>query len=280
MQKLSPLHIENFYNIMLKDIKLSPKTILQYHRILHKALDKAYKMQLIVKNPADLVELPKIKKYTAHVLNVKESKQLLEACKNTRLEVPINLALILGLRAGEILGLSWDNINFENNTIDIVQNLVKNSATKSYSLQQPKSESSIRTLTAPTELMSLLKDAQIKQQKFKNNDKYNNKYKLVFTKIDGDPMTSDSFSRMFRDFLKRHDLPLIRFHDLRHTNATIMLVSGTSMKVASSRLGHSSISITADLYTHVLQSLETDASNKIANVIYGQHWSTDGQQNK
>lgn len=268
LQKLNPLQIQNFYNIMAQF--LNSKTILQYHRIIHKALDSAYKLQIISKNPSDLVETPKIKKYKSNVFSVKEVQQLLESCKNTRLEVPINLAVILGLRAGEVLGLSWDKVNFSNNTITIDKNLVRDRVSKSFVFKDPKSESSIRTLTAPKELMSLLKEQKKKQSQFQlqSYGTYNNKYHLLFTKINGEPMTSDSFSRMFRDFLKKHKFHLIRFHDLRHTNASLMLASGTSAKVASTRLGHSTIGITMDLYTHVLEGLEKEAADNISNLIY------------
>lgn len=268
LQKLNALQIQKFYNLMLES--LSSKTVIQYHRVIHKALDRAYKLQIISKNVSDLVELPKLKKYKANILTIKQVKQLLEACKNTRLEVPINIAIALGLRAGEILGLSWDNVNFNNNTIVVCNTLVKDKLTKKFIFKEPKSDSSIRTLTAPSELMKLLKEHKIKQKELqlRSYGNFNNKYNLLFTKIDGEPMTSDSFSRMFRDFLKKHKLPLIRFHDLRHTNATIMLASGTSAKVASTRLGHSTIGITLDLYTHVLQELEHEAADNISNLIY------------
>jgi len=249
---------------------LSGKTVLQYHRILHKALDKAYKMQIISKNPTDLVDAPKAKKFKAKVLTIDEVKQLFETVRDNRLEVPIHLAIMLGLRAGEILGLSWDKINFESNVITIDTALVRNKGFDEYIFKEPKSESSIRTLTVPIELMSLLKKHKKSQLELqlRSYGVFTNKYNLVFTQVNGNPMTSDSFSRLFRDFLKKHNLPLVRFHDLRHTNATLMLASGTSMKVASTRLGHSTIGITADLYTHVLQELEVEASEKIANIVY------------
>lgn len=268
LQKLNAIHIQGFYNKMLE--RLSGKTVMQYHRIIHKSLSTAYKMQIIPKNPAEFVEVPRVKKYKANVYDIKEVRQLLASVKNTRLEVPVNLALGLGLRAGEILGLRWSDIDFNKGIVNIVQTAVRGEKGGNVIFKEPKSENSVRTLTAPTDLLKILKEHKIKQKELQlqSYGAFNNEYDLVFTQITGKPMSSASFSRMFRDFLKRKNLPLIRFHDLRHTNATLMLASGTSAKVASSRLGHSSIGITMDLYTHVLQELEQDAAEKLNDVIY------------
>ncbi|EPY2273180.1 tyrosine-type recombinase/integrase [Clostridium sporogenes] len=264
LQKLTPLHLENFYYSMLKT--LNPKTVLQYHRVIH----KAYKLQIINKNISNLVELPKIKKYKAKSLTIKEVKQFLEVSKDTRVEIPINLAIVLGLRAAEILGLSWDNVNFCENTIVICKTLVKDKINKTLVFKEPKSETSIRTLTVPEQLMNLLKEHKKKQKQLqlKSYGAFKNEFNLVFTKLNGNPMASDSLSSTFRDFINRNNLPNIRFHDLRHTNATLMLASGTSMKVASTRLGHSTIGITMDLYTHVLQGLEKEAAKNLSDLIY------------
>jgi integrase len=256
LQKLNAIHIQKFYNKMLD--RLSGKTVMQYHRIIHKSLSIAYKMQVIPKNPAEFVEVPKVKKYKASVYDKMEVRQLLEAVKNTRLEAPINLALGLGLRAGEVLGLRWTDVDFDKGIINIAQTAVRGEKSGDVIFKDPKSETSSRTLTTPEDLLKILKEHKV----------IKNEHNLVFTQITGKPMSSASFSRMFRDFLKRKNLPLIRFHDLRHTNATLMLASGTSAKVASSRLGHSSIGITMDLYTHVLQELEQDAADKLNDVIY------------
>lgn len=269
LQKLSPLAVETFYSNMLNT--LSHKTVLQYHRMLHKAFDKAYKMQIINKNTCDLVDAPKPKKFKATIYDQKEVKQLLQAVKNTRLEAPVNLALACGLRAGEILALSWDDIDSGKNIISINKTLVKDKVNKTIVFKEPKSESSNRVISAPIELIRILdrcKKAQL-ELTLKSYGAYKNEHNLIFTKINGEPMTSDTFSRLFRDFLISKNLPLIRFHDLRHTNASLMLASGTASKVASSRLGHSSIGITLDLYTHVLQELEQDSAERLNKIIYG-----------
>lgn len=263
LQKLTPLKIQSFYNELSK--RLSQKTILQYHRILHKAFEDAKIYQSLAKNPCEFVETPKPKKFKAKCLTLHESRQLLEAVKNTRLEIPVNLAIGLGLRSSEILGLSWDKVDFVKNTITIDRTVARDRITHDWVFKEPKSDTSSRVLTAPISLMKTLKECRRKQLEDLETP---NPYNLVFTKVDGDPMVSDSFSRMFKDFLKRKGLPIVRFHDLRHTNASIMLLSNTSLKVASARLGHSSVSITGDLYTHVLDELEASAANSLENTLY------------
>lgn len=264
LQQLTPLHIEKLYKTLTK--RLSNKTILQYHRMLRKALEDAKKKQLLTKNVCDYIDAPKARKYTAKILTAQESQKLLEAVKNTRLELPVNLALGLGLRAGEILGLKWDKINSNKKIVIIDTNLVKDKETKKFIFKQPKSETSIRTLTVPDPILNLFKAEHKKQMD--NTFVTPNPHNLVFTQISGEPMASDSFSRMFRDFLISHKLPLVRFHDLRHTHASLMLLAGTPLKVTSERLGHSNIGITGDLYTHVLQELDNEAVNNITNVLY------------
>jgi integrase len=193
-----------------------------------------------------------------------------------RVSVSVSEAISLGLRAGEILGLSWDAVDFENSVITISSTLVRGKTVNEkgetvYNFKEPKSDTSNRSLPAPLGLMDMLKDYRKRQMelRLRSYGKYDNKYNLVFTQLDGSPMESNSFSRLFKTFLESRGLPHVRFHDLRHTNATIMLASNVSAKVASSRLGHSSIGITMDLYTHVLQNMEVEAAEKLNKIIYG-----------
>lgn len=266
LQKLQPLHIQKYYNEKRETLK--GKTLLQHHRVLRKALDYAWKMQLISKNPADMVEAPRAQKYKAAVLEPKDVKKLLNAVHDTRFEVPTNLALALGLRLGEILGLRWSDVDFENGIINIEQNLVR--AGTKLIFKEPKTEESKRSISAPYDLLKLLKEHKKKQieLKIRSGGEYNNKHNLVCTRDSGEPLNTSSFSHAFGDFIKRRDIPHVRFHDLRHTNATLMLLSGTAPKVASSRLGHSTISITMDLYSHVLKDMNKDAADKLNEVIY------------
>lgn len=265
LQKLKPIQIQRYYD--LKKEELSGKTLVQHHRVLRKALDYAFKLQLIPNNPADAVEPPKAKKYKAKVLNLEEIEAMLKALKEDKLEVPINLALALGLRRGELLGLKWEDIDLDKGLIHIKHNLVR--AGKKLVLKEPKSDSGVRTLQIPSSLINMLKKHKVKQleQKIFLGEAYNDKG-FVFCREDGEPINPSTFSHWFDDFIKKNNLPDIRLHDLRHTNATLMLKGKVAPKVASKRLGHSNITITMDLYSHVLEDMDKEAANTIDNLIY------------
>jgi integrase len=266
LQKLSPLHIQKYYNLKSKD--LSGKTLLQHHRIMRKAFDQAYKMQIVSKNVFDLVQAPKAKKFKASVLSIEQGKQLINAAKNTKLEIPINLAIALGLRRGEVLGLRWSDIDFDNNLIYITNTLTIAGSEKVF--KDPKNEDSDRVIPAPEELIRLLRIHKKKQLELqvRCGGEYKNINNLVNTNQEGNEVNPASFSSAFGEFIRKNDLPKVRFHDLRHTNATIMLTNGTQAKVASERLGHSTIKTTMDLYSHVLKDVNMEAAEKINSALY------------
>lgn len=260
MQKLTPMIINKFYNSLSR---LSEKTKLQYHRLLSKAFKDAYKMQYINKNIMELVDAPRPKKFSASFLTPVQVKELFKGVEGSRYEVPVNLAIALGLRASEICGLEWDKVDFEKNIITINKVSVWDETNKKAIFKEPKSETSIRILTCPKTLINILQKHK-EMQKELGLDALG----LVFTNENGTQATSRSFNTPYKNFIKRRNLPLVRFHDLRHTNASLMLLGDVDIKTASTRLGHSQIGITMDLYTHVLQELQIEASNKIANILY------------
>ncbi|AHM56364.1 tyrosine recombinase xerC-like [Peptoclostridium acidaminophilum DSM 3953] len=267
LQKLRPLDIQTYYDE--KGESLSGKTLTQHHRVLRKALDYAFRMQLIIKNPADVVSPPKIIKYKARALTLDEVRLLIEKLKESEyLNVPINVVLSLGLRRGELLALKWEDIDFNKGIITIQRNLVR--AGTKLVFKDPKSETSNRKLKLSPTLLSMLKEHRRKQLEHKiafeslycAND-------FLFCKENGEPINPAGFSHRFGDFLRRHDdLPNVRLHDLRHTNATLMLQQNISPKIASSRLGHSNISITLDLYSHVLFDMEEKTANLMDDILY------------
>ena len=260
LQKVLPVHINDFYNNNLS--RLSGKTKQIYHKVLNKAFKDAYKHQYINKNIMDFVDTPKGKKFTGNFLSDTESQDMIQSLENTMYEVPVTLAITLGLRISEICGLKWNKVNFENNTITIDTIAVWHEKEKKLILKEPKSEAGKRVLTCPVEVVNLLKKHKIQQAAtFPGTE-------LVFTNAHGKITCARSFHTQFRNFIRRHNLPDIRFHDLRHTNASIMLLAGVDIKTASKRLGHSEIGITMNTYTHVLAQLEKEASDKIENVIY------------
>jgi len=268
LAELKPLHLQKYYNLKLQT--LSNQTVLHHHRMLRKALQDAKEWQLIKINPADHVEVPKAKKYKAEVLNIDEIKILLKALEGDRLEVPISIILFLGLRRGELLALKWSDIDYKNKTISIQRNLVRGGDDGTeLILKEPKTEESTRAIPISDNIIALLKKQELKQKGNKLKiGKYYKDSNFIFTTEMGDLINPATFSRTFGDFIKKNNLKHVRLHDLRHTNATLMLKSNIPAKIASERLGHSNISTTLDLYSHVLDDMERETSDKLDNMIF------------
>ncbi|MGB7605896.1 MAG: site-specific integrase [Lutisporaceae bacterium] len=268
MQQIQSIQVQKMYEYFLRKplrndkIGLSPRSIKYIHTTLHEALSHAVRMQIIVRNVTDFVTTPKQKKYRSTAYEEEQALELLEISKGTDMEAPITLALGLGLRRGELLGLKWHDIDFKNKQVRIINNLIY--ANKKLEFKDPKSESGIRTLEMPEGMIAILKRHQLKQKEYRLF--YGSEYQendLVCCYEDGQPYIPGTFSTKFTRFLSRNNLPKIRLHDLRHTNASLMLQYGVPAKVASQRLGHSTIGITMDLYSHVIGDMQKDAASKI-----------------
>lgn len=262
LQEIKPYNIQKYIN--LKCEELSPKTLNNHKRVLTSALIHAVDMDIIEKNPILKVKFPREKKQEIKPYDLEETSILLDKIqKNKTLSVPVTLSIMLGLRRGECLGLRWSDIDFENNKINIRQNLeyVKG---KHY-FKDTKTINSQRTLSAPKSLMDYLREHNKwqKEMLLRSGGSWINEYNLVCTRSsDGKVLVPHSLSTMFSYFLKTNGMRHIRFHDLRHTNATLMLTFGTNSKVAMQRLGHSNVSITLGLYSHVLESVDKDVADK------------------
>lgn len=273
LQKLQPIQIQNLYDEKLKNGRLdgkgglSAKSITYIHRVLRKALSQALKLQLVSRNVADYVEIPKKKPFNASVLNKNELSLYLDAFKDTYLYLPVVLALSVGLRRGETLGLRWKDIDFENKTIIINQTLLH--AKAGIIVGTPKTERSHRSIVISESILGLFKKQQEKQAEYKSKleDAYND-HDLVCCHEDGSPINPATLSRKFEKILRRNNLNHIRFHDLRHTNATLLLECKVPAKIVSERLGHSTIGITMDLYSHVLKEMQEEAANKLEDLIF------------
>lgn len=273
LQKLQPSHIQKFYNEKLKNGRLdgkgglSGKSVIYIHRNLREALNYAMKQQLVTRNVADMVELPKQKKYNATFLNEHEVQHLLKAFEDTMYYIPVLLAVGLGLRRGEALGLRWKDVDFDNKTIKIEQSLIPTK--EGLLFHDPKTEGSKRVITAPNSIINMLSKEKARQEENKEfvGVGYNN-LDLVVCYNDGSPLHPATFSHNFAKILKKNNLQHLRFHDLRHTNATLMLKQNIPAKVASERLGHSTIGITLDLYSHVLKEMQEEAANRLEELIF------------
>ena len=215
-------------------------------------------LELIPKNPCDNITLPKLERFQPDVYSMEEVEKLLDCAKGTDMYLILMIEICLGLRRGELLALKWHHVNFDEGIISIEENLV--TVANERITKKPKTKSGIRNIQIPATLLILLR--QTKDERHAGADNY------IICQPDGSPYKSDSLSLKFRRFLKANNLKHIRFHDLRHINATIMLTSGISPKVAQERLGHSNYQITMDIYSHILKSVEKEAADKIDEALF------------
>ena len=254
--ELTPLHIQNFYDILLAD-GLKPTTVIRYHAIIRKSLDYAFKNDLIVNNPADKVKRPKKNIFVGSFYSKNELSTLFEKSKNDPLHLIILLTAFYGLRRSEVLGLKWSAIDFVNKTITIKHTVVEvkiNGKNKILGKDRTKTKSSHRTLPLTDEIIIALENAKKQQKyykrKFKKN--YNTKYEeYVCLNPNGSLIKPDYVTRHFPLLLKNSGLRHIRFHDLRHSCASLLLSKNIPMKAIQEWLGHSDFSTTANIYAHL-----------------------------
>lgn len=259
--------VQQWVNDLSKKENLAPKSVKNVYLNLKAALDKAVLLNMIPQNPCTGVELPKLVKYQAEVYDDIEIEKLLQETKGTDMYLFIVLEISLGLRRGEIAALEWSDIDFEKSVIHITKNRViagKEKITKS-----PKSQAGIRDLYIGEQLHALLSEEYKRYQADKNamgGDFVDSN--LVIRQKNGKGFSPDSLTQKWIRFRKDHGLKEIRLHDLRHTCATAMLSAGVSPKVIQTRLGHSDISVTMNIYTHSLPSMNKDAGDKIDEVLF------------
>ncbi|MCC5911411.1 MAG: site-specific integrase [Clostridiaceae bacterium] len=262
LEKLSPTIIQSYYTWCIENTELSNTSINYNHKILKQALNQAVKWQLLIRNPCLAVEPPKKEKHKVEVLNEEEINKLLDACKDEVIYLPIFLAITTGMRRGEIAGLEWKNVDFKENMLYVEKALQRIDG--ELQLVAPKTQKSNRPVALFDSVVAALKNhkkQQRKNRKALGDDCIINDF--VCTWEDGRIIDPDYISNAFNRLTKKLDIPKRRFHDLRHTHATLLLKEGVHPKVVSERLGHSQISITLDIYSHVIPSMQKDAVEKI-----------------
>ncbi|MGB8345025.1 MAG: tyrosine-type recombinase/integrase [Ktedonobacteraceae bacterium] len=262
LQKLTPQQVLSLYRQKEKE-GLSSKTINSIHGVLHKALDNAVRWNLISRNVCDLVSPPRIIKREAQTLTMEQAQKLLEAAHGQRLEVPLKLALTTGMRRGELLGLKWADIDFENRFLQVRRTLDFIASYGGYVETEPKTAKGRRKIMLPDLAIQALKQHRAQQEEWqlKAGEKWQGK-DYVFTGLEGGPLNPRYILKLFAKLLKEAGLPHMHFHDLRHSAATLLLSMGVHPKVVQEILGHSNISMTMDIYSHVLPSMHKEAMDK------------------
>lgn len=241
---------------------LSPRTVHHMHRVLKQALAKAVRWGTLLNNPANAVDPPRVERLRMKALDAEQTARLLAHFRETRMFVPVLLAVMCGLRRGEITALRWRSVDMINRQLSVAESTEQ--TTKGIRLKETKSGRS-RTVALPSIVLEDLRrhHAQQAEEFLRAGIPLSDQSYLV-AREDGRPLQPDSVTHEFvRILAKASDLPRIRFHDLRHTHATQLLANGIHPKVAQERLGHSSVGITLDLYSHVLPGMQEDAAAKV-----------------
>lgn len=268
LTKLSPMIIQGLYNKLTKEKALSDENIQKVHTLINDSLKKAERWGLIARNPAALVDRPKAVKKEITVWNVEEVRQFLKyAKKSGRYYIAFLLALTTGMRQGEILGLRWKDVDFENRCVRITQTL---SSDGKELLPYTKTKSGSRTIDLPEETaISLKRHWLFISGEREENSSYKNLDLVVCTEF-GTPTHKSNIRRVFKSIIKKADIPKIRFHDMRHTHATLLLLQGVNPKIVSERLGHADVRITLDTYSHLLPSMQKDTAIKFGEMLFGE----------
>lgn len=269
LQKLNPHEIQNFYNNLQRVKNLSAKTVKNIHGVLHCSLKQAVKIGYIRNNPADNITLPRVMKPEISILPEEALPVFLEAIRGHIYESIYYVTLFTGLRKGEVLGLTWDCVNFENGSLYIKQQLQKERKIDGEYLLAPLKNDKPRMLTLADSVLKILSVEKIKQEenKLKIGSAWNNPYNLIFTNEMGRYIAHYTLLKHFKKIVKNLGYPDLRIHDLRHTFAVASLQSGDDIKTVQSNLGHHTASFTLDVYGHVTEKMKKDSAARMERFI-------------
>jgi len=271
LAKLRPVQISDAYAKALtsgrRDGKggLSPSTVVYMHRIIKQALKQAVIWGMIARNPADAVNPPKAERVGVRTFDMAQTAALIEELRGTRMLIPVMLAVLCGLRRGEIVALRWRHVDLEAGVLSIVESAEQTREGVRY--KPPKSGRG-RTVALSATVREELRQHRLRQAEellrlgIRQDDAT-----FVYAQEDGTPLQPRTLTHAWMKVIEKTDLPRIRFHDLRHAHATHLLQSGVHPKVASERLGHSRVGITLDIYSHVLPGMQEDAASRVDEAL-------------
>jgi len=273
LAKLRPQHIQAHYSRALLEGRadgkggLSPKTVLHIHRLLREALYHAVKWQILARNPADSVKPPRPQRYEPPVLSPGEVRRLLAAADRTRYGALVHTATMTGLRRGELLGLRWQDVNLDEGVLHVRQ-AAQWLPSEGWVFRQPKTHRSRRPVALAPATVRVLRDHRRRQieERLALGPAYRDR-DLVFCTRSGSPIDPSGLRSAWGRIVRAAELPHLRFHDLRHIHATLMLLGGVHPKVVAERLGHADVGITLDTYSHVLPNLQAQAAAGLEKLL-------------
>lgn len=279
LDQIKPIHILSFLDSLTADEarlgyrkgKLSTGTIEINHRVLKNIFSRAVEWKLIKQNPVATIKKPSVRHKDIVPYDETEVAELLLALQGEPFHwrVMITLALTTGLRRGELLGLEWHHINWENGVISVVQSVPTSTGGIAH-VKQPKTKNSIRKVALPRSMLEVMieyHNYKLEERKTVDDGWNGREYSFVFCHPDGKAFHQEGPYQWFRQFLKRTGLRYIRFHDLRHTSATLLINQGVHAKIISERLGHGNISTTMNIYGHALRSADQAAADKFEAIL-------------
>ena len=265
LRALMPQHIQSLIGSKVTE-GLSPRTIRGIRAVLRSALSDAVKWRTLTYDAAKAVSLPRAQRVETRVLTPEQARAFVAVAEENRLGPLFLVALAVGLRLGEALGLRWKDVNLERRDLHVRQALQR--VDKELRFVEPKSEQSRRTIAIPEFAAAVLKRHRTTQleERLKAGSRWTDSG-LVFTSTIGTPLDERNVRRAFTAILKGANLPRIRIHDLRHTCASLLLVQGVHPRVVMETLGHSQISLTMETYSHVLPALQHEAARQIDTLL-------------
>ncbi len=249
--------------------RLAPKTILDHHRVISKILSTAVKWGLLEKNVAERADPPKVPHREIRYLNEEEVRQMITMLDNEPIQyrTMITLLVYTGIRRGELCGLEWKDIDFQNQVMHVCRS-AQYIGNKTMITKESKTKSGIRHFSLSTTACIMLRKYRQWQieQRFKAGDQWCECDRL-FTSWNGQPIHPDTITNWFAKFIKRSELPYVTLNSLRHTNATLMIAEGTDVCTVSRRLGHANTATTLNIYAHALKSKDREAANTIERTL-------------
>lgn len=275
LQGITPTDIQTYYAWLLDNGK-KIQTCTHDHVVIRRSLEIAYRTDLIPVNPAAKVEKPKSPKYEAKFYDLKQLRTLFEYLKGDKYELMYKMTAFYGLRRSELCGMKWSSIDFDRNTITLNSSIIQTSVNGKLLLIKKdimKNASSKRTMPLIPEIKEAL--LKLKEQQDKNRVYFKNGYNQEFLEyvwVDeiGKLVNPNTVTHHFKTFLEQNGLPHIRFHELRHSCASLLIACGVSLKEIQEWLGHSAISTTADIYSHLNYSSKLNVANTLTNVFGGE----------
>jgi integrase len=270
LSDIQAYEVQRLYNDM-KQRGLSARTIRYTHNVLSSALKQSLRWKMLIQNPCELCELPRLEKTEMKYLSSEETVKFLNTAKESKRYIIFLVALETGMRPEEYLALKWKDIDFTNQMLSVKRAIVWRRKGGGYDFTEPKTNKSRRSIPISKSVIIELKNHRRKQleEKMKLGSEYQN-LDLVFASEIGTPLYSKNIiDRHFKPLLKKAELPNLRLYDLRHTTATLLLSAGENPKVVSERLGHASIVLTLDTYSHVLPTMQAEATSKLEKMLFG-----------